>query len=470
MRIISVMAVACALWLLPLVGEAQDGFGGARTNGLVRDQVAAGMVPSMEAFTVEGMLAEHHFPVQERRCVRSFCVFTAMGHGLHRPTLTRSTYLLVEPVSGTDPDQLVRAPQNVSLVIDRSGSMTGWKLAAALRAAHAIVDHLGPGDRLSIVSFDDVAEVHAASAHVLDRQALHRDVDTVVVRGGTNLHAGLVAGFAELARHRRPGTADRLFVLTDEQPNVGVTDTESFMALVGENARRGVGISVIGVGLDLGADLANAMSRLEGGSYHYLEGPEGVPALFGDGFDAMLTPVAYGLSVTIRPGPGLRVADIFGVPSDDYVLGSDGSATLRASTVFLDRRRSGAIVRLEPTGSTDAVTRATAHVDSRWVRASDGTHMRASQEVRYLATEPRATAEFASPHHYRAYALANFAQLLRASLWHWHRGHRTEALRIMTNARRALDADAKTISDAQLARERELADGILTEMGHGSRG
>jgi uncharacterized protein YegL len=462
----SLVMATCALWAGPGLAAAQDGFGGSRTNGLVRDQAAAGMVPTPDAFTVEGMFAEHHFPVRAQRCSgdASFCVLSAIGHGVHRPTLTPSAYLLVEPVSGAATRTREREPQNLALVVDRSGSMEGWKLGAALRAAQAIVDHHGPSDRVSIVSFDDVAEVHHPSTPVTDRALVHRTIDSIVIRGGTNLHGGLSAGFEEVARNRRPGVADRVFVLTDEQPNVGETTPEGFLSLVGHHARDGVGLSIVGVGLDMGAALAGTMSRLEGGSYHYLEGPEGVPTLFGDDFASMLLPVAYRVSVTVVPGPGLRVADVLGVPSDDFVLRDDGTATLRAATVFFDRRRSGAVVRLVASRAGASVTDARATVRSTWTRP-DGRTVTASHSVRHVATDSTARAEFASSDHYRAYALANFAQLLRASLWRWRAGERGEARRILTNARDALDVDAKIIRDPRLERERELAESILGIMG-----
>src|SRR6476620_2486002 len=51
-----------------------------------------------------------------------------------------------------------RAPINVALVLDRSGSMAGEPLEAAKDAARRFAGFLSPADRLAIVTFDD--EVH----------------------------------------------------------------------------------------------------------------------------------------------------------------------------------------------------------------------------------------------------------------------------------------------------------------------
>jgi Ca-activated chloride channel family protein len=49
-------------------------------------------------------------------------------------------------------------PRDVVLLLDRSGSMTGWKMVAARRAAARIVDTLTSDDRFAVLSFDSVVE------------------------------------------------------------------------------------------------------------------------------------------------------------------------------------------------------------------------------------------------------------------------------------------------------------------------
>ena len=58
---------------------------------------------------------------------------------------------------GTDKPP-VRAPINVALVLDRSGSMDGEPLHEAKAAALKFVSYLSKDDRLSIVTFDSLVE------------------------------------------------------------------------------------------------------------------------------------------------------------------------------------------------------------------------------------------------------------------------------------------------------------------------
>ena len=63
-----------------------------------------------------------------------------------------------------------RKSLNLSLVIDRSGSMQGRPLDEAKRCASMIIDNLGPSDRASIIAYDDRVDVLVPTRPVDDQQ------------------------------------------------------------------------------------------------------------------------------------------------------------------------------------------------------------------------------------------------------------------------------------------------------------
>lgn len=456
-----ISALAILLAAMGTGASAQDGFGGWSNDGLVRDQARAGYVPTPDAFHVEGLLAEHHFPAREQRCASRFCVLGAVGHGIHRPSQQRSAYLVVEPVSGFDPSTFSRPPLDLAIVVDQSGSMQGWKLDAAKAAAHALVERLDERDRVSIVAFSETAVVHQAPQPV-DRDALHASIEAIEIAGGTNIHAGLSLGYDQLEGGDRFA---RVILLTDERPNVGATGRDDFMELIGTNAAQGRALTVIGVGLDLGAELANAMSQIEGGAMHYLEGPEAAPTLFED-LRRFVVPVAYGLSVHVEPSSGLRVAEVFGVPDDRVTLHPDGSATFRASTVFFDPIRRGAVARLAPTepGSA-AATDADVRIRFSYRLPETGRRYQGERRVHHHSERPNVAADFPSPGAYLAYALVSYAEELRAGLREWHAGNHARAERHIRAARHYLHFDRAVVRDGQLDDERATIDDVLAAMG-----
>src|SRR5206468_12077506 len=50
-------------------------------------------------------------------------------------------------------------PRAVAFILDRSGSMSGWKLVAARRALARMVDALRPEDQFTVLAFDNVIEM-----------------------------------------------------------------------------------------------------------------------------------------------------------------------------------------------------------------------------------------------------------------------------------------------------------------------
>ncbi|GGO03176.1 hypothetical protein GCM10010116_06230 [Microbispora rosea subsp. aerata] len=87
------------------------------------------------------------------------------------------------------------APRDVVLLLDRSGSMAGWKMVAARRAAARIVDTLTRHDRFAVLSFDSVVE-RAFSGGLVDASDRNRyraveHLSRLDARGGTEMLAPL---------------------------------------------------------------------------------------------------------------------------------------------------------------------------------------------------------------------------------------------------------------------------------------
>jgi Ca-activated chloride channel family protein len=139
-------------------------------------------------------------------------------------------------------------PKDVVLLLDRSGSMGGWKMVAARRAAARVVDTLTDADRFAVLTFDHQvdrpAELGTGLADATDRHRF-RAVEHLAradARGGTELLAPLHQGLDLLAGARDSGRDAVLVLVTDGQ--VGNEDQilADITPLVGNTRIHAVGI------------------------------------------------------------------------------------------------------------------------------------------------------------------------------------------------------------------------------------
>ncbi|GIH96502.1 VIT domain-containing protein [Planobispora siamensis] len=150
-------------------------------------------------------------------------------------------------------------PKDVVLVLDRSGSMSGWKMVAARRAAARIIDTLTGSDRFAVLSFDTVVErperLDGGLVEASDRNR-YRAVEHLArleARGGTEMLDPLREAAAMLGDPSR----DRVLVLVTD----GQVGNES--QIIKEVGGRLVGVRVHTVGIDRAVN-AGFLSRLSG--------------------------------------------------------------------------------------------------------------------------------------------------------------------------------------------------------------
>ncbi len=109
-------------------------------------------------------------------------------------------------------------PRDVVVLLDRSGSMGGWKMVAARRAAGRLIDSLGDDDRFGVIAFDSVVESDVEglqSATDRNRFSSVGWLSGLEARGGTEMGEA----FEQAARWLGESTdRDRIIVLvTDGQ-------------------------------------------------------------------------------------------------------------------------------------------------------------------------------------------------------------------------------------------------------------
>ena len=325
-------------------GELGATPGGAQDISFFRDRVAGGEVPHPNVFTPEGLFSEHDLPLENgSRCTQLMCVKGQATDGaiLVQPDVRYIAQLGFS--SGLDAATFHRPALNVVAVVDQSGSMSGHPIEMVKASLHELVKQLDGSDRLAIVLYGDGAHVHLASTAAGNRAQLDRAVDAIAINGSTNLESGLKLGFSLAQKSKREFDGlTRVMLFTDERPNVGATDAESFMGMAEANSRAGIGLTTVGVGVQFGAELATKISSVRGGNLFFFPNEEAITKVFAEELDMIVTELAYDLSLEVKAAPGLKIAGMYGIPGEMLEWTDDGGLRLHISTVFASKRK-GAI-------------------------------------------------------------------------------------------------------------------------------
>ncbi len=183
-------------------------------------------------------------------------------------------YLLVEAQA-----QAVtkRVPLNFCLVLDRSGSMQGAKLAALKEATKQVIDTLTPQDIVSIVLFDDTVQTLVPATFATDREALKAQVDAIEEAGGTAMSVGMAAGIVELRKNHDPERVGAMLLLTDGQT---WGDEDRCRALAQELARDHVRVTALGLGAEWNEKLLDDIADATGGLSDYIADPAQITTYF----------------------------------------------------------------------------------------------------------------------------------------------------------------------------------------------
>lgn len=201
-----------------------------------------------------------------------------------------------------------RRPVNVSLVMDRSGSMGGRKIELVREAVRKALAMLRSDDRFSLVVYDNKIDVLVESTTASDeaRQNALTRLAVVDARGNTNLSGGWLRGCEQIAAHVEPESPGRCLLLTDGLANEGITDRDELASHSSELRARGVATSTFGVGADFDEELLRDMAVAGGGHSYFVETPVQIPDLLTSELGEALETVAHDTAIEIALPGGVR--------------------------------------------------------------------------------------------------------------------------------------------------------------------
>jgi Ca-activated chloride channel family protein len=208
-----------------------------------------------------------------------------------------------------DQPEAPRRQLNLSLVIDRSGSMAGAPLHYALQAAASVVDQLEAEDRLSVVVYDDAVDTVLPSRPVTNKNQLKQALQQVRAGGITNLSGGWLRGCEEVKAQYDPQKVNRVLLLTDGHANMGIRDPRLLTATSAEKAEEGIATTTLGFAQGFNEDLLIGMARAAKGNFYFIQSIDEASEVFGIELESLRSVIGQNLQITLELSEGVRLAD-----------------------------------------------------------------------------------------------------------------------------------------------------------------
>lgn len=212
----------------------------------------------------------------------------------YRPDVNEDGYflLLASPEIKAD-----ARPQSktVVFVIDRSGSMSGEKIAQVRSALKYVLNNLRPGDLFNIIAYDDRVEAFRPELQRFSdatRQQALGFVEGIYAGGSTNIDAALKMAFAQFQDAKQPGY---VVFLTDGLPTAGETNEAAIVANAKTANKMHARLFAFGVGYDLNSRLLDKLVRENFGQSEFVRPNENIESSVARLYNRIESPVLTGV-------------------------------------------------------------------------------------------------------------------------------------------------------------------------------
>jgi Ca-activated chloride channel family protein len=131
---------------------------------------------------------------------------------------------------------------------------------------------------------------------------------------------------------------NRIIFLTDAMPNIGETGESDLLAMLEENAAKGIYTTFIGIGVDFNTELVEKITKIKGANYYSVHSAGEFKERMDDEFDFMVTPLVFDLRLDLD-APGYEIEKVYGSPEADQATGE----IMKINTLFPSKTEEGQV-------------------------------------------------------------------------------------------------------------------------------
>ena len=220
-----------------------------------------------------------------------------------------------EALTQKEEDDSGDATVDVFCVIDISGSMCGEKLNQVKQSLKYLIELLKPEDRISLVVFDDRAELILAPKLIgKSREQILAIVDNIKSRGSTNIGAGIKVAFEEMLKRKSKNQVTGVLLLSDGQDNCFFNResniTKFYEAWDVKMKNEDFTLHTFGYGDGHDEKLMDNLAKRNGGKFYYVKDIETVSDTFVDCLAALYSVIGKNGRIKLNLKPNELFSEI----------------------------------------------------------------------------------------------------------------------------------------------------------------
>lgn len=261
--------------------------------------------------------------------------------------------------------------------------MEGAKLEKARQAACMAVDQLSSKDRVSVIVYDNEAQVLVPSQRPTDPDAIKAKINRIQSGGGTGLYAGVKLGAEQLEENLKSMKVNRVLLLSDGLANQGPSTPRDLANLGKKLQAGGITTSTIGLGDDYNEDLMVALAEAGGANYYYVKDTEKLPAIFMAELGELKSIVARNIKIIITCPEGVTPVEIIGHPEVKF---KGQTAEIVLSGIYSEQNRYF-FLRCKPGQTREATDVVQVKVDYEDENAGGSRNVDASTKITFTGSQ-----------------------------------------------------------------------------------
>ncbi|MDR2939343.1 MAG: von Willebrand factor type A domain-containing protein [Clostridiales bacterium] len=263
--------------------------------------INSGNKPPVDAVRTEEMINYFNYTGEMDFSSHPIGVYTEIGRSPFDP----EKYLAFIRLKSKDIDKSELPKSNFTFLIDTSGSMVSDDKLPLLKYGFGLlVDTLGEGDRVSVVTYAGSSEIILDSAPGSDKGRIMGAIESLGAGGGTAGADGILSAYSLAEKNFIEGGNNRVILATDGDFNVGPSSNSALEKLVAEKRGNGVYLSVMGFGTgNLNDSMMEALSKHGNGNYAYIDSARTAKKVLVDEISSNLFTIADDVKVQVEFNP-----------------------------------------------------------------------------------------------------------------------------------------------------------------------